>query len=358
MLTHRLRRDRAAELHGWDAAWGSRYGWRVLEPNASPEFDVDAVEVTRGSLVEGRHRARVAVVYPDGEVWSAGDSEAMMFPRSALKPLQAIAMVQSGLDLEGAELALAAASHQGEAYHLARVASILKRSGLSESDLQTPPAHPTGDAAWIEWVAAGQRAEPIAHECSGKHAAMLRTCILAGWSISGYRMPGHPLQQTIREVISEYTEQPVGDPAVDGCGAPAFSIPLSGLARAFGKLAAARSGPAWQVAEAFRQFPAYASGTGASDLAVHRAVPGIVCKRGAEAVFAAGLPDGTGVAVKLSDGMGRGVVELTATILASLGVETPELAALATGSVLGGGGPAGRIQLSPSLTLPPNRLPA
>lgn len=336
----------------------SRYGWRVLEPNASAEFDVDAVEVTRGLLVESRHRARATVVYPDGGVWSVGDTESTMFPRSALKPLQAVAMVQSGLDLKGAELALAAASHQGEPYHLAGVSSILKQSGLGEPELQTPPAYPAAEAAWVDWVASGRRREPIAHECSGKHAAMLRTCVLAGWSISDYRMPHHPLQQTIREVISEYSGQVVGDPAVDGCGAPAFSIPLSGLARAFGKLAAARSGPAWQVAEAFRQFPEYASGIGASDLVVHRAVPGIVCKHGAEAVFAAGLPDGTGVAVKLSDGMGRGVVELTATILASLGGETPELAALTSGPILGGGEPVGRIQVSPSLILPTTRPPA
>lgn len=275
-----------------------------------------------------------------------------VYPRSALKPFQAIAMLQSGLDLEGPDLALASASHQGEPVHVAAVESILRRSGLAVDHLQSPPAYPGGEGPFLDWVAAGRPKMRIAHECSGKHAAMLRTCLLNDWSTESYLDPEHPLHQRIAGVIAEYSGEDVAAPTVDGCGAPAFPLTLPGLARGFGRIAAAEAGPAHQIAQAFRKYPEFVSGTGHQDLLLHRAVPGIVCKVGAEAIYAAGLSDGTGLAVKVSDGSGRGLMELVVAVLRSLGVDAPGLEPMAISPVLGGGEPVGQVRVRAQLELP------
>ncbi len=315
-----------------------------------------AIEVVRGGVVECLHRARAAITFPDGTLWTLGDAAMPTYPRSSLKPFQAIAMCRAGLDVTGHELAISAASHLGEPYHLTAVRSILAGAGLTEGDLQNTPDMPIQPDARIAWIREGRGPEPVAQNCSGKHAAMLRTCVIAGWDTATYRDPDHPLQVLIRETLAEYTAEPIPEPSIDGCGAPAFTTTLIGLARGFGAFAAATDGPAKSIADAYRAYPEYVSGTGHADLAMHRAVPGLVCKGGAEGVFAAGMPDGTGIALKIVDGAERGRRELMVALLASLGVDSPALAALATSPVLGHGEPVGEVRVVEGLL--PSRIHA
>ena len=285
------------------------------------------------------------MTFADGASWTLGDAALPTYPRSSLKPIQAIAMCLAGLDVYGPELAISAASHLGEPYHLTAVRSILAGAGLTEADLQNTPDMPIEADARIAWIREGRGPEPVAQNCSGKHAAMVRTCVRAGWDTATYLEADHPLQRLIRETLAEYTAEPIPDPSVDGCGAPAFTTTLFGLARAFGAFAAASDGPAKNIAEAYRAHPEYVSGTGHADLAIHRAVSGLVCKGGAEGVFAAGLPDGTGIALKIVDGAERGRRELMVGILRALGVENAALDALATSPVLGHGKPVGEVRV-------------
>ena len=305
-----------------------------------------AIEVVRGGVVECVHRARAAVTFPDGTSWTLGDATIPTYPRSSLKPFQAIAMCRAGLDVAGPELAISAASHLGEPYHLAAVRSILAGAGLTEADLQNTSDMPIEAEARIAWIREGRGPEPVAQNCSGKHAAMLRTCVRAGWDTATYLDADHPLQRLIHETLAEYADEPIPDPSVDGCGAPAFTTTLIGLARGFGTFAGATAGPAQQIADAYRSYPEYVSGTGHADLAIHRAVPGLVCKGGAEGVFAAGLPDGTGIALKISDGAERGRRELMVALLRLAGVTNPALEALATSPVLGHGKPVGEVRVA------------
>ena len=306
--------------------------------------DPVVVDVVRGGMVESVHRARLVVTGPDGEVrFGLGAYEAPMFPRSATKPMQAVAMLESGLDLDGRLLALAAASHAGEPFHLDGVREILAGAGLSADDLQNTPDYPLDESARVDWIRSGRGKEPIAQNCSGKHAAMLRTCVRAGWDTATYRDPGHPLHRRVREVVGRLADGPVTDPSVDGCGAPVFGTSLVGLARSYGRIAGATDGPEAAVAAAYRDFPAYPSGSIRDERALHEAVPGLVCKGGAEAVLAGGLPDGTGIALKMADGMGRGRTELFVAVLRVLGVETSGLDPLASTPVLGHGEPVGAV---------------
>ena len=272
----------------------------------------------RGWAPESHHRARIVVTDPDGSVrLGLGNLDFPTLPRSALKPFQAIAMLEHGLDLDGADLALAAASHMGEPIHVDGAARILDGAGLSAADLVNTADYPIDEIARIDWIRAGRGMEPVAHNCSGKHAAMLRTCVRAGWDRQGYRELEHPLQQAIRGVIEDYCGIE-GEPVVDGCTAPAFVSTLPGLARAYGRWAAASDGAARRVADAYREFPEYTAGTHDPAVAFHRSVPGLVAKVGAEGIIAVGLPDGTGVAIKMSDGMGRGRFDVAAAVLRSL----------------------------------------
>ncbi len=302
------------------------------------------VEVVRGGLTESVHRARYVVTAPDGRVVaSAGDVAALMFPRSASKPVQAVAMLESGLDLDGALLALAAASHMGEEFHLAGVREILAGAGLDESALQNTPDLPIDEEAMVAWVRAGHGPASITQNCSGKHAAMLRTCVRAGWDLAGYRHPDHPLQQHVRATTIRLGDASLAGPSVDGCGAALFGTSLVGLALSYGRIAGASGGPEAAVAAAYREHPAYPSGTRRDERFLMEAVPGLVCKGGAEAVLAGGLPDGTGIALKMADGMGRGRTQLFVALLRRLGVDAAGLEPLATAPVLGHGEPVGTV---------------
>jgi L-asparaginase II len=303
------------------------------------------VEVLRGGYLESVHRGRVAITDPDGGLaWSTGAEFAPMYPRSAVKPLQAVGMLRAGLDLTGELLALVCASHSGEPMHLAGVREILSRGGLDESVLQTPPDWPLDETARVEAIRAGRPKAAIAMNCSGKHAGMIRTAQLRGDDLASYRDPDHPVQLAVVSAIDDLASEQAGNLAVDGCGAPAYAISLYGLARAYGRLAQARDGAEAIVVAAIRTSPEFVSGTHRDELELHRAVPGLIAKAGAEATYAVGLPDGRGVAIKISDGTPRARAVAMAGVLQRLGFDSDVLAAQASAPVLGGGQRVGEIR--------------
>jgi L-asparaginase II len=302
--------------------------------------------VVRGGFVESVHRGTVVVTDPDGAIdWALGDPTGPVFARSANKPIQATAMVRLGLDLPDEQLALACASHSGEPFHLEAATRILAGAGLPEADLQNTPDYPIDEAERLAWIRAGRSTSRLAQNCSGKHAAMLATAVANGWDPQGYRQPDHPVQRGITQTLTELTGEPVVAMAVDGCGAPLHAYALVGLARAFGRIAVAAPGtPEARVANAMRARPEYVGGTHRQVTRLIREAHGVIAKDGAESVYAAGLPDGRGVALKIADGNPRAKAVVLAAVLRRLGVDAPgALTDLATAPVLGHGEPVGAI---------------
>ncbi len=358
------------------------------------EAAVVIAEIVRSGFVEGRHYGSWVALNADGTVGeSAGDVEGPMLPRSCNKPLQAQGMLEAGLELDGELLALACASHSGEPFHIEGVRRILASAGLSEDALQTPPGWPLDDDCRESLLRAGESQSPILMNCSGKHAAMLATCVANDWPIDSYLEPDHPLQQAITTTFSRLTGEPVGAVAVDGCGAPLLATSLTGLARAFSKLAtgsAASEGdergldhplaslaarppggagarppsgagarppggagarpPGGAVAEAIRAHPEFVSGSRRDELTLLRAIPGAIGKAGAESCYAVALPDGRAFATKTDDGAARARPVLMAALLERFGVtDEPGVdgeAVRRTGEsvLLGGSRPVGEIR--------------
>jgi L-asparaginase II len=312
---------------------------------------VVVAEIVRSGFVEGHHYGSVVALDADGRVaWSVGDVENAVLPRSCNKPLQAVGVLRAGLDLDGELLALAAASHSGEAFHLEGVRRILSSAGLDEAALQTPPDYPIDDQAKEEYLRAGGQKSSLAMNCSGKHAAMLATCVVNGWDTATYLDPDHPLQVAIAETFADLTGEKVQVVAVDGCGAPLLSTSLSGLARAFRTVSLATEGPEKRVADAIRTHPEFTSGSRRDEATLLRAIPGAIGKAGAESCYAVGLADGRAVALKTDDGAPRVRPVLMAAALERLGVtRDPDVdveAVRRTGvlELLGGGRPVGEIR--------------
>jgi len=319
----------------------------ATEPAASPALDPAPVlaHVVRSGTVESVHHGTAVVTAADGSIAHAwGDPTGLVFPRSANKPLQALAMVELGLDLPGPQLALACASHSGEQLHLDTALKILHSAGLSESDLCNTPDYPYDEATKIGWLHDRKPMTSLAQNCSGKHAAMVVTSAAHGWSLPDYLDADHPLQRAIIATI-ERLAGPVGALAVDGCGAPLHGIPLAGLARAFGALASAdpTSAPG-RVATAMRDHPDYVGGSGRQVTRLMRALPGAMAKDGAEAVYAVGLADGRGIALKIADGAWRAAGVVLGAVLRAEGIgDETAWELLADAPVLGHGRPVGSV---------------
>ncbi len=299
----------------------------------------------RNGFRESAHRASVVATGPEGEVLlTRGAVDSPVFPRSSNKPLQGLAMVRHGLDLPPRLLALACASHSGEPFHLAGVREILAGAGFAEADLQNTPDYPVDATEHDRAIAGGQPRCALFQNCSGKHAAMLATCRIAGWDTGTYRDVDHPLQQAMRATIEDLAGEPVAAVAVDGCGAPVMAISLTGLARAFGRLASAEPGsPEARIADAMRAHPEYVGGTGRDVTALMRGTPGAIAKDGAEAVYAVGLRDGRGLALKVADGGQRARPVILAAAMAALGVESTAYDTLREAPILGHGEPVGAV---------------
>ncbi|MEO6880359.1 MAG: asparaginase [Mycobacteriaceae bacterium] len=298
------------------------------------------------------HRGSLVVLADDGAVELAlGEVDVPMFPRSSNKPMQAVAMLRSGFSPSGTEqLALAAASHSGEDTHVQAVLGLLAAAGLGEQDLACPadlPGHePSRDAV----LAAGGSRRRVYMNCSGKHAAMLSTCVAAGWPTTGYTDAGHQLQLAGRATVAELAGEDVSALGVDGCGAPIFALTLTGLARSFARLVLARpDSPERRVADAMRAHPFLVSGTGREDLLLMGAVPGLLCKAGAEGVHVGALADGRAFAVKIDDGAARARGPVTVGVLDRWGIDVSGLDALAAEPLLGGGAVVGAARLLPGV---------
>lgn len=307
-----------------------------------------AVEVRRGPLVESVHRAHIAVTDADGRLTHhCGDPEALIYARSSLKPLLAAAMTRLGFAPRTPQhAALAASSHSGEPFHLEGVQAMLEFVGLGAEDLDNTPDWPFDEEQKLRVVAAGGRKSRLAANCSGKHAAMLATCSANGWPIHGYRSPNHPLQLALAEQIADMTGADPGQFGVDGCGALIWATPLSGLAAAFSALVGADADdPAAVIRDGMREAPEYVAGTTRDATALMRSLPGAIAKDGADAVYTAGLPDGTGIAIKIEDGGARARPAAIYGTLVALGLPADQLQPVIAGDrVLGGGEPAGQLR--------------
>jgi L-asparaginase II len=265
-------------------------------------------------------------------------------------------MLRCGLDLRGELLALAAASHSGEDFHVAGVRKILAGAGLTEDDLQCPADRPLDDREYRTMLVSGEPADRVHMNCSGKHAAMLATCVRAGWPTTSYTDPEHPLQLQIRAVLAELAGEPVTVVGVDGCGAPLFGVSVTALARAFRALVLAAPGtPERTVADAMRAHPEWTSGTDRPERGLMAAVPGLLVKSGAEGVEGFALADGRAGAFKIDDGAARGRVPVTVALLRRLGADVESgadqsaLDALATSPVSGGDRVVGEIRAAARL---------
>lgn len=298
------------------------------------------VEVERSGFVESRHRGSAIALDADGSpALSLGGPDEPVFPRSANKPLQAVAMVRHGLGLENELLALAAASHSGEDFHVEGAQKILAGAGLTADALRCPAQWPLD----IELAVVREKSR-LRMNCSGKHAAMLATCVVNGWPTGSYLSPEHPLQVAVRETVEELTGEQVVATGVDGCGAPLFAIGLTGLSRAFRALVLADPGtPERRVADAMRAYPEWTSGTDREERRLMDAVPGLLVKCGAEGIDAFALADGRAGAVKIDDGAMRARTPTTVATLRALGVDGA-LGELSTLPVHGGDSVVGEIR--------------
>lgn len=314
----------------------------VAEDEAQPVL----VEIVRSGFVEGVHRGRLVLLDTDGSVaLEVGDARATVLPRSCNKPMQAVGLLDAGLDLDGELLAIAAGSHRAQDFHIEAVRKILAGAGLGEDALRTPPAHPSNEQALAEFYRRGEQDAPIYYNCSGKHAAMLAVCVRNGWPTETYLDPTHPVQLAGRAAIERLTGERISAEAVDGCGAPLLGFSLLGLARAVRACVLAEPGTnERRVADAMRAHPEYVAGDGELDALAMRAVPGLLAKIGAEAVYAAALADGRALAIKIDDGATRALPALLAESLRRLDVAASDVAGFGTVPLLGGGKPVGGLR--------------
>lgn len=256
-------------------------------------------------------------------------------------------MIRCGLSLPAADLALAAASHSGEEQHVTRAGDLLRRAGLPESALRCPPALPLSEPAAAAALRSGGGPSRLQMNCSGKHAAMLLTCVAAGWPVEDYVDPLHPLQEGLRSALEDLTGQTVAATGIDGCGAPVYAVTLRGVARAYSRLVTAAPGtPERTVADAMRAHSDVVGGSGRDVTALMVGFPGLLAKDGAEGVYAAALASGAAVALKIADGSARARVPVLVRELRRLGAVSAALDGLGEVVVLGGGRAVGAVRVA------------
>ena len=299
------------------------------------------VEVWRGAQVESVHRVSVAVCACDGQLRAhAGDPELNILARSAVKPLQALPLVEDGVadqfGLTPAELALCCASHSGEPRHIELAESILRKIGASEEALACGPHAPFHEPSARALRAAGSEPRRIHNNCSGKHAGMLALARMHGWPLTGYHLPTHPVQQRMLLEVARWSGVPQDGiaTATDGCGVVTFGAPLRALAFAFARFAAAarrnENGPA-RIVQAMTKSPEIVAGTGRLDTEVMRATTGrVFLKVGAEGIYLVGVPGAElGIALKAEDGAQRAAEPALLAVLRGLSLlSDDELAGL------------------------------
>jgi L-asparaginase II len=292
------------------------------------------VEVTRGDRVESAHRGAVAISDAQGNVlFALGDIDRPIYPRSALKPVQALPLLESGaadaFELGDAEIALACASHSGEPMHTSRVAAWLERLGLGEADLACGPQAVRYEPVWEEMIRRGEKPTRLHNNCSGKHTGFLAVARHWGIATAGYERIDHPVQQAVAKALGELADIPDALPwGIDGCAAPNFAVPLAAFAHALARFAAPqtlppeRSRAARRIIHAMMARPELVAGTGRVCTALMRAGHGrVAVKTGAEAAYAAIVPGhGLGIAIKIDDGAGRAAETTIAFLLDRMGL--------------------------------------
>lgn len=327
-----------------------------MNPHATFTVDsaVELAVVERSGFIESRHIGAAVVMSADGNVVTElGDINSPIFARSTLKPFQALASMQSGVPLRGAQVAIACGSHVGSLDHMDVVEGMLKAAGVKEDQLQCPAAWPEDETART-WLVQTERGKSrLAFNCSGKHAAFLWACTENGWDTHSYLEPNHPLQQRVRSVVEEYSGEKIAHLGIDGCGAPVAAVSLSGLARAFSRLAKApgdknSNARAATIATSMLDYPWAVQGRGQANTVVMDEL-GILAKVGAEGVLVLATPQGVSAAIKVLDGNVRATSLVGLTLLAAAGaVEIPEVSSVlekVVEPVLGGGRPVGKIRL-------------
>ena len=301
--------------------------------------DAVLAEYVRDGVVESVHRGYLLALNADGSVNLAlGSSEQLIFPRSCVKSIQGAAMARAGLTLEPRLLALGCSSHSGTAEHLLAVREILSLAHLDESALQCMLDKPLGDEERRAW--ADKAPTRIAMNCSGKHAAMLLTCVTNGWPIANYLDPAHPLQVAIESELEALAGESITLTSTDGYGAPLFLLSVSGLARAVRAITISSDPVHVSVLSASRTYPQMVAGKGRLTTQMMEAVPGLYMKDGAEAVEVASMPDGRTLVFKVSDGSLRPFRVLVHAGLKRLGIDSPYEAE----NVLGGDRVIGAIR--------------
>ena len=282
----------------------------------------DLAIVTRGNLTESWHKGLAVMTGPDGKVVAhKGPAKRLIYPRSAIKPLQTLAMIRAGMKLSGAELTITSASHRGTDAHLDLVRAVLKHGDLSESDLQCP--------------------DGIRFNCSGKHAGFLLASKINGWETKDYLNPQSPIQRLVVEVLEEFSGEKILHTTVDGCGAPLHSMTTEGIARAIGKVAQTEP----ELVDALVANSWAISNKGVADAVFldH----GFLAKNGAEGVFVVGTREGFGICIKIADGNLRAAPLIAIKLMHENSLlsddQYQEMKKLFSVPSLGGGVPQGEI---------------
>lgn len=319
-----------------------------------PDSYQELAHVYRSGFLESKHLGSLLALDESGSVaLSIGLPDEEILPRSTYKPLQALGVLEAGLELTSEQLAVAIGSHGGSDRHLAAVRSILERYSLDEALLSCPPDYPEDAPTRERMIREGTGKLPICMNCSGKHAAMLAACKINGWDLDSYLAPEHPLQVLIKEVIKNITNTAVSHTAVDGCGVPLFSTTVSAVAVAFRKLALASEGSnEHRVADAMRNHPFLIAGGDQPNTVTMETFPGAIAKGGAEGVLGVATRSGASVGVKLIDGGLRATTVIAIAALEKIGAlpkasleKNPKLGVV----IFGGGKPVGDIQPAPLL---------
>jgi L-asparaginase II len=298
-------------------------------------------KVTRGDLVESLHLGHLIALNADGSTYlSKGSPELPIYPRSAIKSLQAAAMLKAGLKVELNELAIICASHSGSQNHIDLVTKMLTSRDISISQLKNAVDKPLGEKEKITW---GEKApSQLAQNCSGKHAGMLITCQKNGWDMNTYLDLDHPLQVAIKNEIEELSGEKVSATSVDGCGAPLFAISLIGLANAISNLVKSKEDLYEQIVSACMKYPELVAGDERLTTRMMRAVLGLFMKEGAEGVQVCALSDGRVIAIKIIDGSWRPVAPIIMEIFKRWNIEMPDESV----KIYGGSLPVGKIQVN------------
>ena len=299
------------------------------------------VEVVRNEMVESVHAGHLLVLDASGKtILQLGDVDSLIYPRSAVKSIQASAMLRAGAKLNDQQIALACASHAGSSQHLSVALSTLQSVGLDETALRNTPDKPLDLKERAAW---GDKAPTsLAANCSGKHAAMLATCVANGWDLTSYKNPNHPLQLAIKAEFERLSGEQITKVGVDGCGAALFAISLKALANAIHNLMISNDPVHKSVVNACRSNPVLVSGVGRLPTLLMEKVPGLFVKDGAEGVMVIATVKGEVIVWKMSDGSQRGAGALAVANLLHLGITVD----IEREKVMGDGQVVGEVQAS------------